>query len=109
MIDDGQAVDISGISARSLTKHLKKLFVSLNLEESQERVFLLPSNVRPTLEVIGPLIETHMEQKSNQGNCSVTLDDKSSPPLNMETTQAREENTSELAYPDGEARGPKRR
>ncbi|CAK9309646.1 unnamed protein product [Citrullus colocynthis] len=109
MIDDGQAVDISGISARSLTKHLKKLFVSLNLEESQEKVFLLPSNVRPTLEVIGPLIETHMEQKSNLGDRSVTLDDKSSPPLNMETTQAREENMSELAYPDGEARGPKRR
>ncbi|TYK31568.1 splicing factor, arginine/serine-rich 19 isoform X2 [Cucumis melo var. makuwa] len=109
MIDDGQAVDISGISVKSLTKRLKKLFLSLNLEESQERVFLLPSSVHPTLEVIGPLIEMHMDQKSNPVDDSITLDDKSSPPLNMETTQAREDNMSELAYPDGEASGPKRR
>uniref|UniRef100_A0A0A0K7U1 Uncharacterized protein n=1 Tax=Cucumis sativus TaxID=3659 RepID=A0A0A0K7U1_CUCSA len=109
MIDDGQAVDISGISVKCLTKRLKTLFVSLNLEESQERVFLLPSSVRPTLEVIGPLIEMHMDQKSKPVDDAITLDDKSSPPLNMEATQAREDNMSELAYPDGEASGPKRR
>ncbi|XP_022156581.1 uncharacterized protein LOC111023459 [Momordica charantia] len=109
MIDDGQAVDISGISERSLTKRLKKLFRSLNLEETQDRVFLLPSNGRSTLELIGPIIQFHMEQKRNQFDHSVTLDNKSSPPSNMETTQAREDNMSELACPDGEASGPKRR
>ena len=109
MIDDGQAVDISGISERTLAKRLKKLFLSLNLEESQERVFLLPSNGHPTLEAIGPLIQTHMEQKKNQFDHSVTPDNKSSPPLNTETTQSSKENVSDLTHPDGEATGPKRR
>ena len=40
MIDDGQAVDIKGISEKSLMKHLKKLFLSLNLEENGDRVDL---------------------------------------------------------------------
>ncbi|KAG6607621.1 hypothetical protein SDJN03_00963, partial [Cucurbita argyrosperma subsp. sororia] len=109
MIDDGQAVDISGISERTLAKRLKKLFLSLNLEESQERVFLLPSNGHPTLEAIGPLIQTHMEQKKNQFDHSVTPDNKSSPPLNTETTQSSKDNVSDLTHPDGEATGPKRR
>ncbi|KAJ8760807.1 hypothetical protein K2173_021845 [Erythroxylum novogranatense] len=63
MIDDGQAVDIKGISEKSLIKHLKKLFVSLNLNESGDKVFLLPPRFRPTLEVVEPLIQTHVESK----------------------------------------------
>ncbi|KAL4651578.1 hypothetical protein ACB092_01G170600 [Castanea dentata] len=66
MIDDGQAVDIKGISERSLIKHLKKLFLSLRLKESGDRLFLLPPNARPTLEIVGPLIHAHMEPKEQQ-------------------------------------------
>ncbi|KAM4123323.1 hypothetical protein ACB094_01G151200 [Castanea mollissima] len=66
MIDDGQAVDIKGISERSLIKHLKKLFLSLSLKESGDRLFLLPPNARPTLEIVGPLIHAHMEPKEQQ-------------------------------------------
>lgn len=66
MIDDGQAVDIKGISERSLIKHLKKLFLSLRLKESGDRLFLLPPNARPTLEIVGPLIHAHMEPKGQQ-------------------------------------------
>lgn len=62
MIDNGQAVDIKGISERSLIKHLKKLFLSLELKES-DGVFVLPSNVRPTLEVVGIMIPTSLDTK----------------------------------------------
>lgn len=64
MIDDGQAVDIRGISEKSLSKHLRKLFLSLNLKESKDRVFLRRPKDRPTLDVIGTLIQTHMESKT---------------------------------------------
>ncbi|BBG99535.1 DNAJ heat shock N-terminal domain-containing protein [Prunus dulcis] len=63
MIDGGQAVDIKGISERSLIKHLRKLFLALNLKQN-DGVFLLPSNVRPTLEVVGLMIQTSLEPKS---------------------------------------------
>lgn len=62
MIDAGQAVDIKGITERSLVKHLKKLFLALSLKENGG-VFLLPSDSRPVLEVIGPLIDAHIESK----------------------------------------------
>ncbi|XP_004299779.1 PREDICTED: uncharacterized protein LOC101310027 [Fragaria vesca subsp. vesca] len=66
MIDSGQAVDIKGISERSLIKHLKKLFLSLELKES-DCVFVLPSNVRPTLEVVGIMIPTSLDTKPPLG------------------------------------------
>ncbi|KAK4601489.1 hypothetical protein RGQ29_010878 [Quercus rubra] len=72
MIDDGQAVDIKGISERSLIKHLKKLFLSLRLKESGDRLFLLPPNARPTLEIVGPLIHAHVEPKEQQLDHSVS-------------------------------------
>ncbi|CAI9287155.1 unnamed protein product [Lactuca saligna] len=56
MIDDGQAVDISGLSEKSLVKYLRKLFLSLKLNENGRLVFLLPSDVPPTLEVVGAVI-----------------------------------------------------
>lgn len=61
MIDDGQAVDISGLSEKSLVKHLRKLFFSLNLKESHELVFLLPSHVCPTLKVVGSILHPDVE------------------------------------------------
>ncbi|KAL6512106.1 hypothetical protein OROGR_021703 [Orobanche gracilis] len=61
MIDDGQAVDIRGLSEKSLVKHLRRLFKSLNLRENGELVFLLPHKASPTLDIIGPIIRSHLQ------------------------------------------------
>lgn len=58
MIDGGQAVDINGLSERSLIKHLKRLFLSLNLKENGNNVFLLPPNAAPTLDIVLPMIQS---------------------------------------------------
>lgn len=56
MIDNGQAVDTREISDKSLVKQLRNLFLALKLKESDPGIFLLPPAVRPTLEVVGPMI-----------------------------------------------------
>ncbi|KAK6246601.1 DnaJ domain - like 10 [Theobroma cacao] len=92
MIDDGQAVDIKGISERSLNTHLKKLFLSLNLKENGDRVFLLSSNARPTLDVVGHLIQTHTEPEEQQPKSSVSAKDAPSIPEHAECSQVMDEN-----------------
>uniref|UniRef100_A0A1J3GGC9 DnaJ-like protein subfamily C member 14 n=1 Tax=Noccaea caerulescens TaxID=107243 RepID=A0A1J3GGC9_NOCCA len=62
MIDDGQAVDIKGISENALKKRLKKLFQSLKLKERGDRVFLLPPGASPSLDVVGHLIKGGEEE-----------------------------------------------
>lgn len=74
MVDDGQAVDINGISERSLVKHLKKLFSSLRLNETADKVFLLPSKRSPTLDVVGHLIQASSECKEDKPPSSITQD-----------------------------------
>ncbi|CAN4109533.1 unnamed protein product [Withania somnifera] len=64
MIDDGQAVDITGLSEKLLVKRLRKLFLSLKLKETGDHIFLLPSKASPTLETVGPLIRSQMELQS---------------------------------------------
>ncbi|XP_075495715.1 uncharacterized protein LOC142533015 [Primulina tabacum] len=64
MIDQGQAVDIRGLSERSLVKHLRKLFTCLNLKENGDRVFLLPHKATPTLKVVGPIIRSQMQPQN---------------------------------------------
>ncbi|XP_059281292.1 uncharacterized protein LOC132034987 [Lycium ferocissimum] len=66
MIDDGQAVDIGGLSEKLLVKRLRKLFVSLNLKETGDHVFLLPSKASPTLETVGPLIRSQNQLQSQE-------------------------------------------
>lgn len=80
MIDNGQAVDIKDISERSLVKHLKKLFISLNLKENGDRVFLLPSKAPPTLDVVGPLIQSYMHPTTEQADPSPPLHERCSVP-----------------------------
>ncbi|XP_015579458.1 splicing factor, arginine/serine-rich 19 isoform X2 [Ricinus communis] len=105
MIDDGQAVDIKGISERSLIKHLKKLFVSLNLKENGDRVFLLPSNHCPTLEVVGHLINSHLEPKEQK-----RLNDVNSVPPAVESKKLSDDNNDlPMASPGDDLSGPKRR
>ncbi|PRQ35592.1 putative DnaJ domain-containing protein [Rosa chinensis] len=56
VIDGGKAVDINGLAQKPLIKPLRTLFLSLNLKELNHGGFVLPPNVRPTLErrPIGP-------------------------------------------------------
>ncbi|KAL9256787.1 GPALPP motifs-containing protein [Drosera capensis] len=93
-IDNGQAVDIKGISEKLLVRHLKKLFVSLKLKENGDGVFLLRSNARPTLEIVGPLISPQVDEPR-----SVKHD------INVEKVK---ENDNLVAGTD-EASGPRRR
>lgn len=66
MIDDGQAVDIRGLSEKLLVKRLRKLFLSLNLKETGDHVFILPSKASPTFETVGPLIRSQMQLQSQE-------------------------------------------
>ncbi|KAJ0530079.1 hypothetical protein HanLR1_Chr10g0363021 [Helianthus annuus] len=67
MIDDGQA-----------------LFLSLSLNEKGNLVFLLPSGVPPTLEVVGSVIS----KSKSQGP---SINDNHEPPNNLHTEQPNEE------------------
>ncbi|KAF3443932.1 hypothetical protein FNV43_RR13622 [Rhamnella rubrinervis] len=103
MIDSGQAVDIKGISERSLIKHLEKLFLSLSIRENGDKVFLLPKNVRPTLDVLGPLLNSSVEVKDEQQDPSVPPND-THPDLDIERRQLIDDNNVDC--PKDDAPGP---
>ncbi|KAF9611732.1 hypothetical protein IFM89_034915 [Coptis chinensis] len=95
MIDGGQAVDTTGISDRYFVKQLRKLFVSLNLKESDDGIFLLPPKCRPTLEVVGPMMSLHerlRDQKLPQSGSNIepmeTTDDADGSPVVVEEDPA---------------------
>ncbi|XP_057975529.1 uncharacterized protein LOC131162924 [Malania oleifera] len=108
MIDDGQAVDIREISERSLTKHLKKLFKSLNLKESGDGVFLLPSNVRPTWEVVGPIICLHIETKEEWLDHPISTNDLHSTLPEVQCKVMNDESLT-MPHPEVENSAPRRR
>ncbi|OIT06940.1 PREDICTED: uncharacterized protein LOC109215170 [Nicotiana attenuata] len=97
MIDDGQAVDIRGLSEKLLVKRLRKLFLSLNLKESGDHVFLLPSKASPTLETIGPLIRSQMQLKSQE----FCQNDEHSKPL--DSGGGQESYNANMSLPNEEA------
>lgn len=103
MVDGGQAVDIKGVSERSLMKHVKKLFISLGLKESGDRVFLLTSNARPSLEVVGPLIHAHIEPKEQQNDRSESANG------DVECGQVMDESNVAGPCPEDDATAPRRR
>ncbi|KAJ7973936.1 DnaJ domain containing protein [Quillaja saponaria] len=109
MIDDGQAVDIKGISERSLIKHLKKLFLSLNLKENGDRVFLLPSKVCPTLEVVGSLIESCIEPKEPQVDDTATTIDLNSAAKDVGCRQKGDDNNLGTPCANDDPVTPRRR
>jgi len=109
MIDDGQAVDIKGISERSLIKHLKRLFISLNLKENGDRVFLLRPKACPTLEVVGPLIQACAEPKEQQVDHSIPSDDVDSMPPDAENKQETDDNNVAVPSSRDDASAPRRR
>ncbi|XP_031096611.1 uncharacterized protein LOC116000888 [Ipomoea triloba] len=78
MIDDGQAVDISGLSERLLVKRLRKLFLSLKLKQNGDLVFLLPSKACPTLERVGSIIHSHTQLQNQHLDSSALESNKQS-------------------------------
>lgn len=109
MIDDGQAVDIKGISEKSLAKRLKKLFLSLNLKENGDRVFLLRSKARPTLDVVFPLIQSYMNMNpmNELADTSAPLPESSSVPIDSGNEQMVDDHAT--AAPEDHSVGPRRR
>ncbi|KAL3638735.1 hypothetical protein CASFOL_016642 [Castilleja foliolosa] len=81
MIDDGQAVDIRGLSEKSLVKHLRRLFKSLNLKENGVQVFLLPHKASPTMDIIGPIIRAHLQPEKELDHLESQRDASSVPPV----------------------------
>lgn len=102
MIDDGQAVDIKGISEISLKKRLKKLFLSLKLKERGDRVFLLPPGASPSLDMVGHLI------KGGEEEVEKNLDD-SSPLKNTEAATTVNGGADENTLGADDVAGPKKR
>ncbi|XP_014514564.1 uncharacterized protein LOC106772579 [Vigna radiata var. radiata] len=108
MIDNGQAVDIKGISERSLAKHLKKLFLSLNLKENGDRVFLLSSKGSPTLDVLGPLIHSYTNSINEQAEASApVVPESSSVPVDAGNEKMVDDHV--IASPDDHSVGPRKR
>ncbi|XP_021896003.1 uncharacterized protein LOC110813255 [Carica papaya] len=107
MIDEGQAVDIKGISEKSLIKHLKRLFFSLNLKENGDGVFLLPLDACPTLDVIEPLIRCRIEPKEQQLDDGVSKKDVHQLPVDVGCKQVTDSNTESHTTEDSFA--PRRR
>lgn len=108
MIDDGQAVDISGLSQKSLVKHLKKLFQSLHLRENGNQVFLLPPNASPTLEIVGPIIHTQTKSRQQQSDHSVSPKNIHSAAPDEEYRQGADDNTT-MPHPKENVDAPRRR
>ena len=108
MIDDGEAVDIKGTSEKSLTKHLKKLFLSLNLEDGN-RVFLLHSKAHLNLDVVGPLIQSYMNMNpmNELADTSAPLPESSSVPIDSGNEQMVDDHAT--AAPEDHSVGPRRR
>jgi hypothetical protein len=63
MIDNGQGVDLSGISDKSLVKLLKKLFSSLDLEKDRTGVYVLPPKAVPTLDIMSSVLDQYINPK----------------------------------------------
>lgn len=106
MIDDGQAVDINGLSEKSLVKQLRRLFISLKLKEKGHQVFLLPSKASPTLDVVGPVISSHVQSAKEVDD--VELDTQ----INAHPPEPESECVTGTANVDGEkddSVGPRRR
>ncbi|XP_010415069.1 PREDICTED: transcriptional regulator ATRX homolog [Camelina sativa] len=101
MIDDGQAVDIKGISESALKKRLKKLFLSLKLKERGDRVFLLPPGASPSLDLVGHLIKGGEEEVEK--NCDDSV------PLKKTEKVLADENDLGSNSADDDVAGPKKR
>ncbi|EHA8590694.1 putative Chaperone protein dnaJ 11, chloroplastic [Cocos nucifera] len=91
MIDNGEGVDISGISNKSLVKLLKKLFWSLKLKQNENGVFLLPQMGLPTLEIVGSLLSSHLKLGDSHHPNPGSTDRQQSSPSALECKRSRDD------------------
>ncbi|GFP81361.1 gpalpp motifs-containing protein 1 [Phtheirospermum japonicum] len=108
MIDDGQAVDIRGLSEKSLVKHLRRLFKSLNLKENSEQVFLLPHKASPTMDILGPIIRSHLQPEKELDHLDSQGDASSVPPVSekVHVTENVEDTKEDVVGPIRRKIGP---
>ncbi|CAN6471435.1 unnamed protein product [Victoria cruziana] len=66
MIDEGQAVDLGGLTNSYLAKLLEKLFQYLNLKQNKVGVFFLPSKAGSTWEILGHLFTSTQGPEEHQ-------------------------------------------
>lgn len=60
ILDDGQAVDISGLTNKHIAAYLQELFRSLRLHKTSQGLFLLPEGVsQKTVDILGPFLHTN--------------------------------------------------
>ncbi|KAL5223151.1 hypothetical protein ABZP36_027864 [Zizania latifolia] len=109
MIDNGEGIDISGISDKPLVKRLKKLFRSLKLRQSTNGAYLLPPKSVPTLDVVGPLLVMGDEHTGNQNKNPVAPTGQELPSSNFDVQNKNGITPSEAEKNDGEEQPPKRR
>ncbi|CAN8246761.1 unnamed protein product [Cochlearia groenlandica] len=109
MIDDGQAVDIKGISENALKKRLKKLFVSLKLKERGDRVFLLPPGASPCLDMVGHLIKCGEEEVEKKLDESKKTEATTSGDGNDEIKKGLADEKSKGSDSTDDLAGPKKR
>jgi hypothetical protein len=58
MLDDGQAVDISGLEDKNISSYLLELFRALDLHRSSEGLFLLPEKAsQKIMDVLGHIFD----------------------------------------------------
>ncbi|XP_006644240.1 uncharacterized protein LOC102719711 [Oryza brachyantha] len=108
MIDNGEGIDISGISDKPLVKCLRKLFRSLKLRENSNGAYLLPPKSLPTLDVVGSVLVASGELADSQ-NKSPVSPTKQEQPSSFDVQNKNDITSDEPVKNDAEEQAPKRR
>ncbi|OAY65783.1 GPALPP motifs-containing protein 1 [Ananas comosus] len=107
MIENGQGVDITGISDKSLVALLKKLFRSMKLKQNESGIYLPRQMGLPTLDLTGSP-SPHLEPSGNQLSNSGLLHEEQSLPSNAEFTENRNDHaTVDLRGPSEKEESPR--
>lgn len=109
MIDNGEGIDISGISDKPLVKRLKKLFRSLKLRESSNGAYLLPPKSVPTLDVVGSALVASGELADNENKNPASPTRQEQPSSNFDVQNKNDSTPEEPAKNDADEQPPKRR
>ncbi|MCO5597957.1 hypothetical protein L7F22_052045 [Adiantum nelumboides] len=88
MLDDGQAVDLTGLTNEHVAAYLKQLFQSLLLQKTVQGLYFLPDGAsRKTLDVLSSVLSSS-EQIKNSGQQDINKEEKDSPQLANEDGRA---------------------
>ncbi|MCO5601619.1 hypothetical protein L7F22_055742 [Adiantum nelumboides] len=81
MLDDGQAVDLTGLTNEHVAAYLKQLFQSLLLQKTVQGLYFLPDGAsRKTLDVLSSVLSSP-ERIKNSGQQGINNEEKDSPQL----------------------------